>query len=207
MGGSTLGGSGGSTLGGSGGSGGSSGPTTLADEYATPLVVRALWSSRDGTMDRNEHGGFLASIPPQTAPLALNDPAALTRWDAWVRATVAVTELTRHLAYDTVGADGYTVIYRDATVVAYVPRAEGWGLPPVEALAQGSRVVASVTTPSVIENDEVVLVDPLDVDAIARGLLAAVAAPDDEPARARRRASVADLTWRNVALDHLAGWR
>jgi glycosyltransferase involved in cell wall biosynthesis len=98
-------------------------------------------------------------------------------------------------------------LYRDAAVVAYVPRAEGWGLPPVEALAQGSRVVASVTTPSVVENDEVVLVDPLDVDAIAQGLLAALAAPDDELARARRRASVAALTWRNVALDHLAGWQ
>ena len=28
-------------------------------------------------------------------------------------------------------------LYRDAAVVAYVPRAEGWGLPPVEALARG----------------------------------------------------------------------
>ena len=37
-------------------------------------------------------------------------------------------------------------------VVAYVPRAEGWGLPPVEALHEGARVVASVTTPSVADN-------------------------------------------------------
>ncbi len=98
-------------------------------------------------------------------------------------------------------------LYRDAAVVAYVPRAEGWGLPPVEALAQGSRVVASSTTPSVVGNEQVVLVDPLDVDDIARGLLSALTIPDDEGARDRRRASVADLTWRNVALDHLAGWR
>jgi glycosyltransferase involved in cell wall biosynthesis len=98
-------------------------------------------------------------------------------------------------------------LYRDATVVAYVPRAEGWGLPPVEALAQGSRVVASSNTPSVAANDEVVLVDPLDVEDIADGLLAALSVSLDEPARARRRASVSELTWRNVALDHLAGWR
>jgi glycosyltransferase involved in cell wall biosynthesis len=97
-------------------------------------------------------------------------------------------------------------LYRDATVVAYVPRAEGWGLPPVEALHAGTRVVASVTTPSVENNTEVVRVDPLDVDAIAQGLLTALTLGDDDVSRTRRQASVADLTWRNVALDHLAAW-
>lgn len=97
-------------------------------------------------------------------------------------------------------------LYRDATLVVYVPRAEGFGLPPVEALSQGTRVVASTTTPSVAANDEVVRVDPLDVDAIAEGLVAALAQDDGPAARARRRASVADLTWRNVALDHLEAW-
>ena len=98
-------------------------------------------------------------------------------------------------------------LYRDATVMAYVPRAEGWGLPPMEALYEGARVVASVTTPSALENPEVVLVDPLDVSAIAGGLVTALTLPDDEPARQRRRASVAELTWKNVALDHLASWQ
>jgi len=37
-------------------------------------------------------------------------------------------------------------LYRDATVFAYVAVAEGWGLPPVEALHAGTRVVASTTT-------------------------------------------------------------
>lgn len=98
-------------------------------------------------------------------------------------------------------------LYRDATVVAYVPRAEGWGLPPVEALHAGSRVVASVTTPSVQDNTEVVRVDPLDVNSIAQGLLTALTMGNDVASRSRRRASVADLTWRNVALDHLAAWQ
>lgn len=98
-------------------------------------------------------------------------------------------------------------LLRDATLFAYVPRAEGWGLPPVEALRAGTRVVASRSTPSVRSNDEVVLVDPLEVESIADGLLRALALPDDDAARARRRASVADLTWRNCALDHVAGWR
>jgi len=98
-------------------------------------------------------------------------------------------------------------LYRDASVVAYVPRAEGFGLPPVEALHQGTRVVASVTTPSVANNPEVITVDPLDVAAIEEGLVAALSLSNDVATRARRRDSVADLTWRNVALDHLASWR
>jgi glycosyltransferase involved in cell wall biosynthesis len=98
-------------------------------------------------------------------------------------------------------------LYRDAALFAYVPRAEGFGLPPVEALHAGTRVVASATTPSVANNNCVVRVDPLDVDAIAHGLVRAVALGDDEVSATRRRASVADLTWRNSALDHLAGWQ
>ncbi len=91
-----------------------------------------------------------------------------------------------------------------ATVVAYVPLDEGWGLPPIEALRAGAPVVASATTPSVAANPEAVLVDPLDVDAIAAGLVAAAAR--GSAGREARRASVADLTWHQCALDHLAGW-
>jgi glycosyltransferase involved in cell wall biosynthesis len=98
-------------------------------------------------------------------------------------------------------------LYRDATVFAYVPLAEGWGLPPVEALNVGTRVVASATTPSVATNERVVLVDPLDVEGIADGLLAALRQGDDDESQSARRQSVADLTWRNVALDHLAAWQ
>ncbi len=98
-------------------------------------------------------------------------------------------------------------LYRDAQVFAYVPRAEGWGLPPVEALHEGTRVVASRSTPSVDRNDEVVLVDPLDVDSIAQGLLDALALDGGPEARLRRRSSVSELTWRNAALDHVAAWR
>jgi glycosyltransferase involved in cell wall biosynthesis len=98
-------------------------------------------------------------------------------------------------------------LYRDAAVFAYVPRAEGWGLPPVEALHVGTRVVASSTTPSVAKNELVVVVDPLDVTSIAEGLATAVHENNDEIGRSARRQSVADLTWRNVALDHLAAWQ
>jgi glycosyltransferase involved in cell wall biosynthesis len=58
-----------------------------------------------------------------------------------------------------------------------------------------------------LEVVEVDLADPLDVDAIADALRRSLERPDSQEARSRRRASVADLTWRQCALDHLAGWR
>jgi hypothetical protein len=97
-------------------------------------------------------------------------------------------------------------LLRDAAVFAYVPIAEGWGLPPVEALYAGTSVLASTATPSVRNNDSVVRVDPLDVEAIDEGLERALSL-DAVHHREQRRASVADLTWRNAALDHLAAWR
>ncbi len=98
-------------------------------------------------------------------------------------------------------------LIRDATVVAYVALAEGWGLPPVEALFAGSRVVAGRDVPSVGANDEVIAVDPLDESSIAEGLVRACALADDEQARERRHASVSDQTWDRSLADHLEGWR
>ena len=137
-----------------------------------------------------------ASTNPELGPLVLVGPSG------WGDA-----ERVRGVVLGLVSRSLLKGLYRDASVVAYVPRAEGWGLPPVEALHAGARVVASVTTPSVANNAEVVRVDPLDVEAIAAGLVRALAQGDDEGARERRRATVASLTWRNAALDHLAAWR
>jgi glycosyltransferase involved in cell wall biosynthesis len=94
-----------------------------------------------------------------------------------------------------------------ASVVAYVPLAEGWGLPPLEALNVGTRVVASSTVPSVLGRSDVVVVEALSVEGIAEGLQRAIALPDDEAARADRRFSVASLTWGAMAEQHIAGWQ
>lgn len=97
-------------------------------------------------------------------------------------------------------------LYRDAGLLAFVPLNEGWGLPPVEALQHGTRVVVSTTTPSTVENSEVIHVNPLDEESITHGILEAWRQPESESASAARRASVADLTWRNCAADHLEVW-
>ena len=98
-------------------------------------------------------------------------------------------------------------LLRDARVMAYVPLAEGWGLPPIEALAQGTQVVASTTTPSIAGNSEVVQVDPLDIESIADGLIHATTLSSAATDRRRRQSSVAALTWSQMAREHLKAWR
>ena len=98
-------------------------------------------------------------------------------------------------------------LVRDARALAYVPLAEGFGLPPVEALALGTPVVASATTPSVATNPEAVLVEPTDVESIAAGLVRAAGLPRAPADRERRRATVEANTWRRCATDHLEAWR
>jgi glycosyltransferase involved in cell wall biosynthesis len=94
-----------------------------------------------------------------------------------------------------------------ASVLAYVPTSEGWGLPPVEALRLGTRVVASKSVPSVAGNEHVVMVNPMETSSITEGLIVALEQGTTAVDKAARVDSVASLTWRNCALDHLAGWR
>jgi len=95
-------------------------------------------------------------------------------------------------------------LYGRATLLAYVPLVEGFGLPPLEAMAAGAPVVAS-PMPSIGEAAWVV--DPTDVDAIAGGL-AEVASDDELRARlsAAGRARAGSHRWADSARRHLAVW-
>ncbi len=75
-----------------------------------------------------------------------------------------------------------SALYQMARLLAYVPFNEGFGLPPVEAMAFGTPVVASGPLPSTV--DAAFEVDPHDVEEIAHGLL--VVATNEE-LRARLR--------------------
>ena len=62
-------------------------------------------------------------------------------------------------------------LYAAARVFAYPSEREGFGLPVLEAMAQGTPVVTSRgTSTEEVAGDAAVLVDPFDVDAIAEGL-------------------------------------
>ena len=97
-------------------------------------------------------------------------------------------------------------LYAAATVFAYPSEREGFGLPVAEAMAQGAAVVTSSgTSTEEVAGGAAVLVDPFDVDDIARGLAEAADRRGELAERARRRA--ADLTWERAADRTLAVYR
>jgi glycosyltransferase involved in cell wall biosynthesis len=89
-------------------------------------------------------------------------------------------------------------LYAAATVFAYPSEREGFGLPVAEAMAQGAAVVTSAgTSTEEVAGGAAVLVDPFDVDDIARGIVEAADRRLDLAPAARARAG--ELTWARAA--------
>jgi glycosyltransferase involved in cell wall biosynthesis len=95
-------------------------------------------------------------------------------------------------------------LYEGARCLVYVPLLEGWGLPPVEAMAAGVPVVAS---PMPSTSGAALEVDPKDVNAIADAM---VAAATDDGCRSELvdagQARAAQLTWKEAARGHVELW-
>ncbi|HVT41713.1 MAG TPA: glycosyltransferase, partial [Acidimicrobiales bacterium] len=104
-------------------------------------------------------------------------------------------------------------LYTRARAFAFVPLTEGYGLPPLEAMRVGIPAVVSRGVPSVDDLGApgpapARLVDPLDVDDIAAGLVAVLT---DDAVRAdlatRGAAHARPRTWRDAARVHVDLWR
>ena len=95
-----------------------------------------------------------------------------------------------------------SALYASAEVFCFPSRQEGFGLPVLEAMAQGTPVVTSSGTATAeVVGDAGLTVDPDDAEALA----AALAALLDDPARAARLGAAAreraetDFTWHRTA--------
>jgi len=100
-----------------------------------------------------------------------------------------------------VGDDELAALYGGALAFVYPSLYEGFGLPPLEAMAGGCPVVCSNATslPEAV-GDAALLVDPLSVDSIASGLVRII--EDDalrDSLRTRGPRQAARFTWDHAA--------
>jgi glycosyltransferase involved in cell wall biosynthesis len=143
---------------------------------------------------------------PEAWPLVVVGPAG---WGP--RPTVSADEGV--VLAGLVDAPALADLYRRARAFAYTPLAEGYGLPPLEAMGVGTPAVVSRWVPSVHDLGAIGpaparIVDPLDVDDIAAGLAAVLT--DDALRRdlaARGEVHARSRTWRRAAQGHVSLWR
>jgi glycosyltransferase involved in cell wall biosynthesis len=139
----------------------------------------------------------LRIVGPQGWSNAEGDPALPARLPTGVEVIGAVSdaELARQLQ----GAQGFI----------YVPLVEGFGLPPLEAMRSGTAVVCSAV-PSIAESnpEAACIVDPLEVDSIADGILRMLSNAEFRDRLISAGSALASQrTWLACATLHLDEWR
>ncbi len=157
---------------------------------------------------------------PEVPPLVLVGPAG---WGPALDLAGVPHERVRSLGY--LEEEQLRPVVARATVLCFPSLYEGFGLPPLEALAAGTPVVASdiaatrevvgalagagdpddTADPADPADPAVRLVPPRDPTALATALTAVLAAPRPDPAPGREHA--AGFTWRATAERTLAAYR
>ncbi len=102
-----------------------------------------------------------------------------------------------------------SALYREARAFVYPSLYEGFGLPPLEAMARGCPVVASniSSMPEVI-GDAGELFDPSDIEAMTRSIMSVVYSDDRRRTLAELgRQRVKQFTWARCAAETLAVYR
>ena len=100
-----------------------------------------------------------------------------------------------------VAAEHLPALYRRAEALAYPSLYEGFGLPPLEAMACGTPVLAAATTslPEAV-GDAAVVADPASVEALAEGLARVLFDAElRRDLRARGLARAAQFSWSRTA--------
>ena len=97
-------------------------------------------------------------------------------------------------------------LYRGAECIVYASLYEGFGIPVLEGMASGTPVVTSRgTATEEVAGGAAVLVDPLDVDSIAAGVVEAVSRREELVALGLARAR--EFMWARAADEVEALWR
>lgn len=100
-------------------------------------------------------------------------------------------------------------IIAGATTLIYPSIYEGFGLPPLEAMACGVPVITSnVSSIPEVVGDTGLMLDPQDVDGFARGMETLLTAPDVREAMARKAlARSARFTWASCVSQTIEAYR
>lgn len=99
------------------------------------------------------------------------------------------------------GRDELDRLYAESTALVFPTRFEGFGLPPLEAMARGCPVIVSdLPVMHEVAADAAVYVDPRDPDDIARAIRSLLAAPDERARRSQAGlARAAEFSWEATA--------
>lgn len=143
----------------------------------------------------------LATMPAHERPVLVATGYA-TPYDEELRAHAARRGVSGDLVMppwlDAADLEG---LYAAAALVVFVSRAEGFGLPVLEAMTRGVPVVTSdCSSLPEVAGDAAVLVDPTDAGAIARGMRTILADPERRAKLADAgRARAAGFSWERTA--------
>ncbi len=156
---------------------------------------------------------FVGTVEPRknlkglVAALAhLPDPPLLVvaGADGWGENGVAESRFVRFLGF--VAGDDLAGLYGGASVFCYPSEREGYGLPVLEAMAQGTPVVTSRgTATEETAGDAAVLVDPMNPEDIARGITEAAHRHSELAAKGLAR--VQRRSWATTAALTAAAYR
>jgi glycosyltransferase involved in cell wall biosynthesis len=160
----------------------------------------------NGTLEPRKNVARLVAAFAQLAPtiehdLVLAGPAG---WGDAVSLPPALAARVRALGF--VPIDELRALFAGADVCCQPSLREGFGLPVLQAMAQGTAVVTSRgTSTEEVAGGAAILVEPTDVDDIARGIVDALARRDELAVAGRRRAG--ELTWSATANATVAAYR